>query len=196
MRIELNTNVVDSIVPDTYGTEFCYYIRSDCWEDFKQGMIYKAEEYLKDMLSETDFADAKLEILKFESPREYNFETDSISFTLEFDDSIVDKIAKFATDDVNGEYRFAAWLKQKYHSYDGFICTMPDNYEEFMDCLNGNRSDVSQWRAFAAYISYQIEMTVGRDLQDVQYDYIQDCWEYASQNGYDTDEEDEEDEVI
>lgn len=193
MRVELNTNVVDSIVPDTYGTEFCYYIRSDCWEDFKQGMIYKAEEYLKDMLSETDFVDAKLEMLKFESPREYNFETDSISFALEFDDSIVDKIAKFATDDVKGEHRFIAWLKQKYRSYDGFICTMPDSYREFMNCLNGNKSGRYQWRAFAAYLSYQISMNF--DLDKEQRGYIDDCWEYASQNGMDIDEEDEEESI-
>ena len=194
MRVELNTNVVDSIVPDTYGTEFCYYIRSDCWEDFKQGMIDKAGEYLRDMLSETDFADAKLEMLKFESPREYNFETDSISFALEFDDSMVDKIAKFADEDVNGDRSFVDWLKKRYKSYDGFICTMPDSYEDFMSCLNGRKSEYYQWRAFAAYISYQIEMTVGK-LSGIQEDYLQDCLEYAWQNGMEIDEEDEEEDI-
>ena len=191
MRVELNTNVVDSIVPDTYGTEFCYEIREDCWEDFKKAMIQIAEDYLKELLSETDFKDAKLEMLKFESPQYYNFETDSISFALEFDDSMIEKIARFANKDVNGDRKFVDWLAKKYRSYDGFICTMPDNYEEFMDCLNGNRSNVSQWRAFAAYISYQIDTNIG-DLKDFQDDYLWECREYAWQNGMEIDEEEEE----
>ena len=189
MRVELNTNVVDSIVPDTYGTEFCYEIREDCWEDFKQMMIDKAEEYLKEFLSETDFANAKLTMKDFYSPREYNFRTDDIGFELEFDDSMVDKIAQFADEDVNGDRKFVDWLAKRYRSYDGFICTMPDGYGKFMDCLNGKDSNYYQWRAFAAYISYQIQLAF--DLEEAQRAYIGDCWEYASQNGWNYDEEEE-----
>lgn len=190
MKVELNTDVVDSIIPDTYGNGFQYEIRSDCWEDFKQGMIDKAEEYLKAFLEETDFKDAKLTMKDFYSPREYNFRTDSIDFELEFDDLIIDKIARFADEDVNGDRKFVNWLAKRYRSYDGFICWMPIDYAEFMNYLNGKESDCYQWRAIAAYLSYQIREHF--DLDKEQDAYITECWEMASRNGYENIEDEEE----
>lgn len=181
MKVQLNTNVVDSIVPDTYGSEFCYDIMDDCWEDFKEEMVNIGVQYIKDLLSETDFADATITNTYMSSPREYNFETDAIEFTLEFDDSKIDEIAKFIDDDVQDERKFVDWLAEHYKSYSGFTCTMPDSYEKFMSCLNGRHSEYYQWRAIAAYISYQIQDVM--DLDKVQEDYMNDVREYASQNG-------------
>lgn len=47
MLVMLNTDVCPIVIPDTYGTEFCYYVREDMWEDFKQLMIDKAESAIK-----------------------------------------------------------------------------------------------------------------------------------------------------
>ena len=189
MKVELNTNVVDSITPDTYGTGFQYEIKEDCVEDLKQGMIDIAERYLTDLLNETDFVDAKLIMKDSHSPREYNFTTDDIGFELEFNDSKIDDIAKFVEADIEGDREFVNWLKERYKSYDGFICTMPNSYGQFMDCLNGKDSEYYQWRAIAAFISYQIQDVM--DLEKIQRDYIEDVWEYGNQNGLWIDEDEE-----
>lgn len=190
MKVELNTNVVDSIITDTYGSGFQYEIRDDCWDDFKKGMVDIAEDYLKTFLAETDFKDAKLTMKDMYSPREYNFRTDDVGFELEFDDSMIDHIAEFAKLDVGGDRKFIDWLEKRYRSYDGFICWMPDNYPAFMRYLNGKDSDAYQWRAIAAFLSYQISQAF--DLKKEQNAYIMDCWEMAAINGYEIGEEDDE----
>ena len=194
MRVELNTNVVDSIVPDTYGSGFQYEIRSDCWEDFKQGMIDKAEEYLTKFLKKTDFKDVKLTMKNFYSPREYNFRTDDIGFELEFDDSLIDEMVEKA----KADDKFIAFITKRYKSYDGFISFMPSTIDEFLKCASDRETNVighnkfasEIWKAIAAYLSYQISQNF--DLDNEQREYIDDCWEYASQNGMNIDEEDEE----
>lgn len=187
MKVILNTSVVDSIIPDTYGTGFCFEIDSEYWNDFKQGMIDKAEEYLKEFLAETDFKDAKLTMIDFHSPREYNFTTDDIGFELEFDDSMIDHIEEFAREDIDGDRTFNTWIKGRYKSYPGFICIMPNDYGDFMNNLH---SEYYQWKSIAAFLSYQINQHF--DLDKEQEAYIADCWEMASQNGYEIidDEED------
>lgn len=185
MRVELDTSILDIIVPDTYGSEFQYNIREDMWEDFKDLMILYAKDYLTDALKETIFKDAKLDNFSFHSPREYNFSTDWIKFTMEFDDKLVDIIREKAND------KFFEYIKLKYKSYDGYICTMPNTKDDFFEMLGKEPGEFTYpfEKAISAWIMYEFEKEF--DADQYQRDFLDSVWEYASSNGYEEDDEDE-----
>ena len=177
MRVKLSTKIVDIIVPDTYGTEFCYNVIEDMWDDFKNLMVQKAEPYIKDALKETIFKDAELSDFSFHSPREYNFETDWIEFTMEFDDKLIDEIRQKVDDD------FFKYIK-KYESRSGFISFMPTTKEKYFESLDKGIQKYGYGfeRAISEWIMYEVEKEF--DLDEYQRDYLEDVWEYASSNGY------------
>lgn len=185
MRVELSTSLLDIVVPDTYGSNFCLYVREDMWEDFKDLLVKYAEQYISDALKETLFADAKLSNFSFHSPQFYNYGTDWINFTMEFDDKLVDEIREKADDD------FYAYLKKKFKSCDGYTNFMPENKEEFLDML-GKKPGETRYKfekAISAWILYEFEKEF--DSQKYQKEYLDDVWEYASSNGYEENDEDE-----
>ena len=176
---KLNTDLVECITPDTYGNGFQYRIADDMWDDFKQVMVDKAERYLNDALAETDFKDAELTIGEFISPTEYNFMTDCIQFDLEFDDSLINKIRQTVDD------KFFEWAREKYKSRDGFISFMPYGKTDFMDALYLKEDSIELIRAVSMYLTYQMKDFA----QDYQQDYINEVWDYATDNGYTEEEE-------
>lgn len=185
MRVDLGTALLPIIIPDTYGSGFQYNVRDDMWEDFKELMIKYAKDYLNDALKETLFKGAKLSNFSFHSPREYNFMTDWINFTMEFDNKVVDEIQRNANDE------FFEFIKNKYKSYDGYICFMPNTKEKFFEEL-GKKVDAPGYpfeKAISAWIMYEFEKEF--DPQKYQQEYLADVWEYASSNGYEEDDEDE-----
>lgn len=70
-------------------------------------------------------------------PRFYNFETDSIEFTFEYDDSLKSYLAKYAEDNKND---FDQWLHDNFTSRDGFYSFTPNNYTEWFDGFNENNA--------------------------------------------------------
>lgn len=179
MKLEFNTELLPIVIPDTYGTEFCYEVADDMWEKFKKLMIAKAWAYIKDALDETDFRDAQVIMTEFVSPREYNFRTDSIDFYLEFDDGLIEVMKSKVNDD------FFKYIK-KFGSYDGFISFYPTEKDKFYEALEGKRED-KLVLAISMYILWQVEKEV--DLDKYEEDYIDDVRDYANANGYMIDED-------
>lgn len=179
MTVELDTSRCPLIIPDTYGSGFQYEVADDMWEDFKYLMIDKAKEAIEYALKFTeDFADALVVMGGFESPREYNFETDRIYFTLSFDDGALNR-AKAKLDS-----EFFDYIKKRFGSYDGFLSFYPVEKHEFYNALEGNgRDDL----AIAMLILYEFEKE--NSLEDYQKEYLEDVSEYANENGYFIDDE-------
>lgn len=77
----------------------------------------------------------------FESPREYNFSTDTLDFELDIDEVELHKKIRQLVDD----QKFREFLHENYSSRDGFISFTPNNYldlaNEILD--NGERFDQS-----------------------------------------------------
>lgn len=180
MKLEMSTEMLPIIVPDTYGTEFCYEVADDMWDDFKQLMIDKAWAYITNALNETDFKCSFVEMGKFVSPREYNFRTDRIDFDLEFYDGLIEVMMSKVNDD------FFKYIK-KFDSYDGFISFYPTEKDKFYEALEGKREDKLAL-AISMYILWQLEKEV--DLNKYEEDYIDDVRDYANANGYMIDDED------
>ena len=80
------------------------------------------------------------------SPKEYNFRTDELEFTIELSEATFGKIISLALE--NDE--FWKWAKKRYRSYDGFICFMPNNRSEFIRQLGEGQLD----RIVASYLTF------------------------------------------
>ena len=186
MKIELNTSVLPIVVPDTYGTEFCYEIQEAYWCEFKQKMVELAVEYIKTALKETIFKDAVLTPQGMTSPKWYNFTTDRADFFIEFNDSLIDRIKDEIKAD---EVEFFKWTKEKYHSYDGFISFMPYEFTKWWKAIDepaNAKYSYDKERAISMYIMYKLR---NQDFDKMQDDYLDDLWDYASQNGMEVDYE-------
>lgn len=180
MKIEMNTSILPIVVPDTYGTDFWCTIQEYYWDDFKKYMIDHAVDCIKENLVYTIFEDAILTPKGMTSPREYNFNTDRVDFFMEFSDDLIEQIKVNINAD---ETEFFNWAKEKYHSYDGFISFMPyekADYYKAIDKPANDKYDYDKERAIAMYIMYQLREL---KLDKIQDDYLDDCLEYAYQNG-------------
>ena len=189
MKIELTTSVLPIVIPDTYGTGFCYEIQEEYWGEFKQKMIELAVEYIKTALEETIFKNAVLTPQGMTSPKWYNFETDRAVFFMEFDDGLIDRIKGEIKAD---EVEFFKWTKEKYHSYDGFISFMPYESAKWWEAINepaNAKYTYDKERAISMYIMYKLK---DENFDQIQKDYIDDLWEYANQNGMEVYEDEEE----
>lgn len=169
MTYRLSTDICPLVIPDTYGTNFCYYVADEMWDSFKQLLIDKAEEFIKDALKEINL-DAKVIMGEFGSPREYNFSTDWIDFDIELPDN-------FAIEVNDDFFEYA----KKFGSHPGFVSFYPTTPNELM---KSKRTDL----ILSMYILWLFEKE--NDLEQYQKDYLYEVEDYAQGNGYFEDEED------
>lgn len=102
-----------------------------------------------------------LEFVELDSPRFYNFETDKIVASVEFDPEAVLQV--IGTDD------FAAWLKENYSSRDGFFSFVPTAISDF---LAEFEAEAEYSRCVSVVLEYYF-----RDLDCVNPDDLELVWE-------------------
>ena len=108
----------------------------------------------------------------FWSPREYNFATDQLDFTLEIDRELMLKELAKLIDSKD----FKQFLKDNYSSYDGSMSFTPNNYQEISEEIidNGENGKYSD-QAISALINFIRPENNSIDM---------DAYEYWSSNGY------------
>ena len=181
MKIELTTNLCPIIIPDTYGTRFQYEPIDD-WIRFKNLMVNKAEEYIRETLDEIDIPYENLKMGKFNSPTQYNYGTDWIDFELEIPDDYIEDIRENVREYEAKE--FFEFAENKFGSYDGFYSFYPYTSKEFYSCKGKDEYILAMW------IIWLIKDNDDMDLQEIHHDYLDEVWEYANANGYVLYEED------
>lgn len=149
MKANLNTNLFpiinvgmyySCISPETIFDD--YYINEDFengdseynaeqfWDNFDNDK-YKAKiqelaaDFLMYEIDDNNGNEIKIEAGELYSPKYYNFDTDNIELTVEFDKV---KILNNVFKDVNA---FDTFLKENYSSYDGFCSFIANNFEEW-----------------------------------------------------------------
>lgn len=172
MIVSLSTDICPIVIPDTYGTEFCYMVEGDMWDDFKKLMVDKAKDAIVYVLDDLDIPYTKIIMGGFHSPREYNFTTDWIEFELEMPDDYVETIKANVRNNEESFFRFA---KERFGSYDGFISFYPYEKEKFYE---------SEDTSFVVSMWIMYRMNEENNIEDYQREYLYDVEEYASGNGY------------
>lgn len=107
----------DSLTSDDLEINIAQY-KEDCARTF----CYCLEGYLPSFVKSVIFD-------KVKSPKEYNFETDSVYATIIFDDGWRDEIVKFLE-----EYKFPMGeiIKEDWSDRDGFISFLPNDIEDWI----------------------------------------------------------------
>ena len=161
-EIQLNTN----LVPLFHGTyesiwEVSEYNEEGTEElaveynqkDLMQSITDAYKRNQKDILSEIgiSFITALQFTGTFDSPRYYNFSTDTLDFTITVDRELLSKTLIKIKDNKD----FEQFLYDKYTSYDGFISFTPNNYPELVNEIENEGDKFEQ--AIGALITYLME---------------------------------------
>ena len=143
IKIELNTNLIP-IFSGTY--ESIWEVRETDDNGNELPVDYKHEELMQSIVSE--YQDHAKWIVKelnipwiksieftggFGSPREYNFSTDVLDFTININVAgMLRDLVKLGTSE-----EFKKYLKDHFSSRDGFMSFTPDNYQELFAEIHG-----------------------------------------------------------
>jgi hypothetical protein len=190
MIVKLNTGMVNGLFSGTYesiwepteyneeGTEEVEieYDQKDLMKSIV-GVYQQNEKYIVSELS-VPFIKSIHFNGTFSSPREYNFSTDVLDFTLN-----IDKKALYKTlDSLKSDTSFALFLDEHYRSCDGFISFTPNNYVDIIDnIINEGQEHNQAIAAVINYLSKNTEMHGGCSIEEM----MQDDWQSNGYNGLD-----------
>lgn len=159
MKIGLNTGLIP-LFSGTYNTIWDVTEYSDDGEEldiqyeFKDLMQSIADTY-KDHAEEIKEALGVPYINNivfsgdYYSPREYNFSTDTLDFTLDVNEVLMLQTAKDLVEDT----AFNKWLHDNFASYDGFISYTPDNATDLYSELISKNRYAQAVAALTTYLS-------------------------------------------
>lgn len=162
MDITTDSNLLPiNFRPDTYGVYDIWNYTEDCedrWRyDQKEWVMAISKNILKYIIDkrydELDDAWIELgsEVLWVDSPREYNFETDSFYFSIDVN---LAKFRKYISDNTDADINdFNSFLDEKYSSKDWKISLMPSSYQEWMSLDEEDEDDLEiKTMCLVAYI--------------------------------------------
>ncbi len=87
------------------------------------------------------------------SPKEYNFATDSIHVEIELNEEKIENIKKFIFEHSN---EFAEYIRDRYTSYDGFMSYYSNNPLDWLNSIDDCIKHKHQLGSILEFISYQI----------------------------------------
>jgi hypothetical protein len=188
MKVNMNSNLL-KLFSGTYGTFWEIYETDDNGNDlevefnfknFMKSIIKAYQDKTKSIL--TDLKNATDNLItgikftnSFYNPRFYNFETDSIDFTLTINNKKLNQLLK----DLKTNQKFETFLKDNYSSRDGFISFTPDTIDEIKKAIDNPNSDNFE-QALAAIINYLVTKNKPELLNEIE----QEVFDYWQANGY------------
>ena len=115
------------VTPEYFRDNFCNYIN---YKEAENG----ASEYIASALIDLDHSDIILgvEYQSTESPKYYNFSTDSINVEIDYDPK---KLKEFIKDNLT---YFEEYIKAKYTSRDGFISSYSNDPKDWIESIYNN----------------------------------------------------------
>ena len=131
------------------------------YENYAKEIQHQADNFLSGK-HEAEGITIKIEVGELYSPRFYNFETDQVELTVDYDKGAILLFAQ------NNKEDFNAFLKANYSSYDGFSSSTANNYSEWMeDFINDNVQSIG---AVLTFIFRE-------EFENYQEGFIQNCFE-------------------
>ena len=127
MKVEVSNNLIPVIYVGSYGEPMYENFVCDA-DDIKNCILDNAPDLVEERIREY-CPSAKISDCSVYMPRYYNFETDTLNFTLDISDEDYQKMY----DECINDPEFEDFLKEKYSSYDGFF-----SYMALLDFLTRN----------------------------------------------------------
>ena len=184
MTVKLNTNLVP-IFSGTYNTPWEVEAHNDngdelyCEYDFSEFMTSIQEAYeAKSLDIVRDLELDWIKAIKFtghNSPREYNFSTDTLDFELEIDQVGLLK----AVTDLSTDIKFEKWLAENFTDRDGFWSWTPNSYTGIFEAIYGETDKYHQ--ALGAVIQWLAKDALEGDWYNTIEGTVHEYWQG---NGY------------
>ncbi len=181
-KISLNTNAVGTLFSGTYGTWWDSSDNPDSDEYFTMQDIFEVyndkDNDIADRLKEVVPGIKGITFTSHYSPREYNFQTDSLDFDLE----VAKGFGKALTAKMDIERdNFHTFLLENYTSHDGFFSHTPNTFDEWVNEISTHGDEYEQ--AIGAALTFLLlEGSQGSFDDSIE----GDVYEYANGNGYAT----------
>ncbi len=157
MIVELNTNMV----PLFAGTYETVWEPTECNDDGEELMLaYEMKDLMQSIVNVyqehaeyivKEWSVPWIKSIHFTgsfSPREYNFRTDELDFTLEINKEAFDWIVR----ELKNSEGFEKFLNDNYTSYDGFMSFTPNTYSELVLEIQQHGNEYDQ--AIAAVVTF------------------------------------------
>lgn len=183
MKIQLNTNLVP-IFSGTYETDWNIQDHDDDGNELNT--VYDHKDLMRGIVEEYHNHEDKIKTalncdfitsIKFDgfySPHEYNFNTDTLDFTIE----VNKKKMIQALNKLENSEEFSQFLYDHYTSYDGFMSFTPNNFEGIKDQIMNEGREFDQ--SVGALIRFLAGEEVGIYMERIEY-MVHDDWQ---SNGY------------
>jgi hypothetical protein len=136
----------------------------DYWNRFDNEKYTKEIQHQADNLLsgeiEAEGITIKIEVGELYSPRFYNFATDQVELTVDYDK---DEILNFAKEN---KEEFNSFLKDNYSSYDGFSSSTANNYSEWLEDFTTDNV-----QSIGAVLTFIFE----DEIDDYQENFLETC---------------------
>lgn len=130
---------------DYYGTDFTYidYNSEEFKKDFGKLATEKVQDALKSILKSNKEYTFNLEFESVDSPNAYNYATDKIIITANFDDNFLEIVKTYLT---NNKENFGSYLERRYgNGLRGWTCWMFDESTD-SDLWINQLLNVQDWK--------------------------------------------------
>lgn len=153
--LKASSNSVETIVPMFYG--FYNSMFEDYW-NHKEEIGEMFTDVMNMRISEI-FPSFRYNFEKVVSPKQYNYGTDEIYATANFDmKEIIDYL-------VANKESFDSYAKDNFSSYDGFVSFLPNNYDEFLNEMN--KADERTMSSFIyGVVEFALEKQFGSEIKE------------------------------
>ena len=170
----LNEMLQDEEHPEEYEIDF---------QEYKQEVALLHVEKLNDycVLYNHDNIIKSIKLHSVDSPKYYNFETDRLVLSIDFNLTLLKKYIKDNKED------FKVFLKEKYTSYDGYISFIPNHYSDFMEQYNRNEDKNLLINVMLEYFMLRciydrpLKEVVEKQIHHTETDYKQEIYDRLSE---------------
>lgn len=180
--VNLDMITPENTNPDDYeGIMELVNEKYDGTDEFYQDVLDAVPQFIQQAFDEYELPIRIIpNTCKWYHPREYNFSSDAIDFSIEIDTDWV--AAKFS--ELSANLDFVAFLKERYSSYSGFFSFMPNDVAGF-EAL-GNPDNEDYWKVVSAIVTYYVNQNpeIAENATDDLIDYLYGNYSYATFSMY------------
>lgn len=146
----INESMQDEEHPETYEVE---------WDSYTEECGKMHAEVLHETCVNTDNIIQNINYKGISSPRYYNYETDKLLLSIDFDEKELLGYVQYYKDD------FDYYLHENFTSYDGFISFVENNYYDFMKKYENNEDTQLSLQVMLEY--YMLRCIFDTTLREV-----------------------------
>jgi hypothetical protein len=144
------------------------------YSNYKIDTARECVNFVEDLLSDLKIV-KKIKFEKLVSPREYNFENDSIYVEVEF---FPENLSKYINEHFDS---FKKYIKGNYTSYDGFLSYHSNDADDWREGTE-NFTEFSDYHKLGSCLEFVCRDYYNENVDESENDVVLDMYDYVSEN--------------